>query len=264
MRLNLVQIIRLVTVPNTFIMKQYEAVIKVMQDNGGYATLGFLYQHVLKVPGCEWKTKTPYASIRRIVQDNRFFFRIKPGLWALKSHRSTVLKNLGIDETSSHNKQEEFNHSYYQGLIVEIGNMQGFQTFVPYQDKNKVFLSRRLSNCASLIEFYSFTYEHVVKRAITIDVTWFNSRNFPHSFFEIEHTTDIQNSLLKFVELQDFFTNFFIISAVDRKNEFQHKIGYNAFKDIKDRVRFVDYDYVSNLHSKSSQLYRLQKDGMIL
>jgi hypothetical protein len=61
-------------------MKQYEAVIKIMEENGGYATLGFLYQNVMKVPGVEWRTKTSFASIRRIVQDERFFFKIKPGL----------------------------------------------------------------------------------------------------------------------------------------------------------------------------------------
>ncbi|MDA8325306.1 MAG: hypothetical protein M0033_03715, partial [Nitrospiraceae bacterium] len=65
-------------------MKQHEAVIKVMEDNGGYATLGLLYQGVPKIEECAWKTKTPFASIRRIVQDDRFFFKIKPGLWALK------------------------------------------------------------------------------------------------------------------------------------------------------------------------------------
>jgi hypothetical protein len=69
-------------------MKQYEAVIKVMEENGGFATLGYLYHEVLKVPGVEWKTKTPFASIRRIVQDGRFFFKIKPGLWALLSHKN--------------------------------------------------------------------------------------------------------------------------------------------------------------------------------
>jgi len=63
-------------------MKQYEAVIKVMENNGGYATLGFLNQEVLKIKDCIWLTKTPFASIRRIVQDERFFFKIRPGLWA--------------------------------------------------------------------------------------------------------------------------------------------------------------------------------------
>ena len=51
-------------------MKQHEAVIKVMEQSGGFATLGYLNQEVLKVSGVEWKTKTPFASIRRIVQDN--------------------------------------------------------------------------------------------------------------------------------------------------------------------------------------------------
>lgn len=48
-------------------MKQYKAVIKAMEQNGGFATLGFLYQEALKIPGVEWKTKTPFATIRRIV-----------------------------------------------------------------------------------------------------------------------------------------------------------------------------------------------------
>lgn len=35
-------------------------------------------------------TKTPCATIRRIVQDTRFFFKIKPGLWALKSYKNKL------------------------------------------------------------------------------------------------------------------------------------------------------------------------------
>lgn len=58
-------------------MKQYDAVIKVMEENGGFATLKYLNENVLKVHGVEWKTKTPFASIRRIVQDYKFFFKIK-------------------------------------------------------------------------------------------------------------------------------------------------------------------------------------------
>lgn len=50
-------------------MKQHEAVIKIMEESGGYATLGYLNQEVLKVPDVIWNTKTPFASIRRIVQN---------------------------------------------------------------------------------------------------------------------------------------------------------------------------------------------------
>ena len=38
-------------------MKQHEAVIKIMEQNGGFATLGHLNQQVLKVPDVEWNTK---------------------------------------------------------------------------------------------------------------------------------------------------------------------------------------------------------------
>jgi hypothetical protein len=71
-------------------MKQHEAVIRIMEENGGYSTLGYLNQNVLLVKGCEWKTKTPFASIRRIVQDERFFFKIRPGLWALKTYKDKL------------------------------------------------------------------------------------------------------------------------------------------------------------------------------
>jgi len=240
-------------------MKQYEAVIKVMEENDGYATLGHLYQHVLGVPDVVWNTKTPFASMRRIVQDNRFFFKIKPGLWALKSHRDIVLKKFDIDEKSSEEKRQEFDHSYYQGLLVEIGNLRGFQTFVPYQDKNRMYLSNPLFKYTTLERFHNFTYEGIVRRAVTIDVTWFNERNLPDSFFEVEHTTDIQNSLLKFVELQDFYTNFSIVAPDNRLKEFEAKLSYTAFKAIKERIKFVDYERLSAYHSKIFELQEVQK-----
>ena len=240
-------------------MKQHEAVIKVMEENGGYATLGYLYQHVLDVPDVVWKTKTPFASIRRIVQDNRFFFKIKPGLWALKSHRGIVLKKFAIDEKSSEEKRQEFDHSYYQGLLVEIGNLRGLQTFVPYQDKNRMYLSNPLSKYTTLERFYGFTYEHIVRRAVTVDVTWFNERNLPNSFFEVEHTADIQNSLLKFVELQDFNTNFNIVAPDSRLKEFEAKLSYTAFNSIKGRVKFIDYEKLSVYHSRMFEFQEAQK-----
>jgi hypothetical protein len=74
-------------------MKQNKQVMKVMEDNGGYATLGYLYQNVNVK---DWKTKTPFASIRRIVQDSRFFFKIKPGLWALNDYKDKVLEKITL------------------------------------------------------------------------------------------------------------------------------------------------------------------------
>jgi hypothetical protein len=148
-------------------------------------------------------------------------------------------------------------------LLVEIGNFKGYRTFIPYQDKNKRYLSSPLSSYATLDSFYNFTYEDVIKRAVTVAVTWFNIRRYPHAFLEVEHTTDIQNSLLKFVELQDFHVDFVIVGAESRRQEFQTKINYTAFKDISDRVKFINYTYVSQLHAKSAELYELQRGGLL-
>lgn len=241
-------------------MRQYEAVLKVMKDNGGFATLGYLNENVLKIKGCEWKTKTPFASIRRIVQDERYFFKIKPGLWALKSYKEKLPFDVFPIENLSAQKKIELNHSYYQGLLVEIGNIKKFETFIPYQDKNKDFLGNKLGEIASVDKFYEFTYEHIIKRAITIDVSWFNTRKMPNTFFEVEHSTDIQNSLIKYVELQDFNSKFYIVANNAREREYNHKVSQNVFSSIKGRVRFMSYEKLSEWHAKAYEMHIVEND----
>jgi hypothetical protein len=236
-------------------MKQYEQVIETMRANGGFATLGYLNNNV---DVSNWKTKTPFASIRRIVQDNRFFFKIKPGLWALNESKDEILKQFNIQKTNSVSDKEQFNHTYFQGLLVEIGKIKSYQTYIPSQDKNKMFLKKPLKEIADINEIYEFSYQKIIKRAKTVDVIWFNERNMPASFFEVEHSTDIQNSLFKFYELQDFYSDFFIVSSIHRKKEFLDKISRSAFKNIEKRIQFIDYEYISNLHAKSMELYRLK------
>jgi len=239
-------------------MKQYEAVIKIMEKNGGFATLGFLNQEVLKIKECEWKTKTPFASVRRIVQDGRFFFRIRPGLWALKSYRNKLSEEIFPSKKQPVKKQEEYNHTYYQGLLVEIGNLRRYQTYVPNQDKNKLFLGRKLNEITSMSDIHKFTYDHIIKRAKTIDVSWFNTRNMPTNLFEIEHSTDIQNSLLKFVDLQDFYTGFFVVAHSIRAKDYTTKLSFVAFDGIRDRTKFLSYEQLSEWHTRTYQIITIE------
>ena len=237
-------------------MKQYNQVIQIMEANGGFATFGFLNQNV---DVTNWKTKTPFASIRRIVQDERFFFKIKPGLWALKSYKTKLPFNVLPSEKISNKQENEINHSYYQGLLVEIGNIKNLKTFVPYQDKNKMYLAKKLSDLVTVHKFYEFSYSELTRYAITVDVVWFNDRKMPSDFFEIEHSTDIKNSLSKFVELQDFYSKFYIVANNARKREFYDKLKMTSFRDVRERVKFLDYDNLSALHSKTFELYKTNK-----
>lgn len=232
-------------------MKQYEAVIQTLENLGGVATLGQLNQEVFKITDCEWKTKTPFASIRRIVQTNNNIYKIKPGLYGLEKLRKEN-ENRGIVVETNNNRDseifQEFNHSYYQGLLLIVGNLHRLLTYIPNQDKNKKFIdNRKLGQISTLHNLPHFSYDDMVRRSSTIDVIWLNNRKMPHSLFEVEHSTDIQNSLLKFDDLQDFYTRMIIVADKKREDEYLKKIRYSAFADLikNNRVSFLSYDVLT-------------------
>jgi hypothetical protein len=230
-------------------MTQTEQVINVMREKGGYSTLLEL-NHSVDVSS--WKSKTPFASIRRIVQVGPFF-KIRPGLWALNECRDKVLEKLNISPAKPKNN-EIFTHGYYQGLLVQIGNFHKLQTYVPAQDKNRKFLETPLNEMITVHAMYEFTYPKIIGRAKTVDVIWFNSRNMPNSFFEVEHTTDIQNSLDKFYELQDFCASFNIVADSARYNQFKDIISRSIYDEIRKRVSFQSYEKVVENYTKFSAL----------
>lgn len=245
-------------------MKQYEAVIETLERLGGIATLGQLNQEVFKITDCQWNTKTPFASIRRIVQERKEIYKIKPGLWALESHRKQLESNGFIVENARNAgslAMKEFNHSYYQGLLLEIGNSKKYFTYVPEQDKNKRYAGSTLQTMRTLNHIPAFSFQELVDRSATIDVIWFNERKMPSAFFEVEHSTDIQNSLLKFFDLQDFYTKMYIVADSKRQREFEKKLNYAAFKALVDnkRVKFLSYDSLNKLYKLAIENKKIQQ-----
>lgn len=228
-------------------MKQHEAVILTLEKLGGMATLGQLYHEVFKLSDCEWGTKTPFASIRRIVQIRPEILKIKPGLYALTRKRDELEANGFVAKNGKNQDPEEIqnsDHTYYQGLLLLLGKMKGFDCWSPNQDKKKQFLNSSLESLRTLQTLPSFSHPTIVKRSRTIDVIWFNRREMPSRFFEIEHSTDIQNSLLKFNDLRDFHTQMFIVSDLHKRKEFESKIRYSSFYDIRERVKFLSFDWL--------------------
>lgn len=230
---------------------QVDDIIEAMQKNGGFATLAYLNQNVNT---STWKTKTPFESIRCYLQRRDEFFRIQPGLWALTDSKESVLQKFQIKENEKE-PNEIFTHAYYQGLIVDIGNMKKLKTYVPAQDKNKLFLDKRLGDISTMTDIPDFTYQKITNRARTIDTIWFNEREMPTAFYEVEHSTNIINSLNKFFELQDFRARFCIVADKKRKNEFDDKISQSIYNPIKPYIDFIDYDTLAIQHTKMSELF---------
>jgi hypothetical protein len=222
-------------------MKQHDAVIQALDRLGGQSTLADLYVETMKIRDCEWKTKTPFASIRRIVQTRPEIFRIRPGLWALRSYQKKLGLVEGEGERASGDSIQN-SHTYFQGLLVTIGNFRAYQTFVPNQDKNRLFINKPLAVIRTLQELPAFSYDFIVRKSGSVDVIWFNDRQMPDSFFEVEHSTDIHNSLIKFADLQDFNSRMVIVADEHRLREYDDKLEKTVFKEIKNRIKFLGYN----------------------
>ena len=241
-------------------MNQQLAVLQTIERLGGIATLGQLYTEVFKIKDCDWNTKTPTASIRRIVQINKGIFKIKPGLYGLVNKKAELESRGVIAETEKNKDSEEvqsFGHTYYQALLLNIGKMRKFECWSPNQDRNKMFVNESLGSLRTLQTIPAFSYDALVKRSATVDVIWFNERKMPNSLFEVEHGTDMKNSLLKFNDLQDFHSRMVIVSSAVRKKEYESRIKFSAFNDIAKRVSFLSCEqlaknYESEIETSSS------------
>lgn len=102
-------------------MKQYEAVRLIIHNLGGMATLGQINQNLGSVKDCSWNTKTPFASVRRIVQTDKEIYKIKPGLYGLLDYKKKNDASGYSIEKEGEIEKSELNHSYYQGILLDIG-----------------------------------------------------------------------------------------------------------------------------------------------
>jgi hypothetical protein len=81
----------------------------------------------------------------------------------------------------------------------------------------------------------------------------------PYRFYEVEHSTNITNSLDKFYELQDFRADFYIIADESRKSQFNSLIERNIYSSIRDYVKFFSYDHLVNQYTKESELIQMDR-----
>lgn len=83
----------------------------------------------------------------------------------------------------------------------------------------------------------------------------------PAVFYEIEHSTDIQNSLLKFNDLRAFSAKMYIVADEKRKQEFIKKLAYSAFQELKknNRVFFLNYEKLVGIYENKMALYSLNE-----
>lgn len=227
-----------------------DAIEKVLLNNGYFAPLKTIYKEIWKYKDkSKIRGLTPDATIQKQVQVEDRFTKIGKGVYAL----TEFLDKLENSKNEFLKEPEKIRqHATIQGMLLEIGNDRAEITDTYTNDKKWVFENKTLGSLATLKSVPPFTYENIIKDSVSyVDVIWFNKRGFPSQIFEVEHSTDFRDALVKFTELQDFKTNFYCVSSFNRKSKFLKEKEKSAFHSISDRVDFLSYEQIEENYKKT-------------
>ena len=230
-----------------------EAIEKVLLANNYVAPLRKIYKEIVKYRPLTGKT--PFQTIQERVQRDPRFTRIGLGIYALTDYLDKLPTS-----PKPQNKEQEKEQAHYsiQGMLLEIGNVEGFDTYSP--NKNAIFDNKPLQQIMTLSEFPNFTYPNIIQSVRFIDVLWFNDRGFPRSAFEVEITPQFRNSLVKFGELCDFHTSFYLIADAKYCHKYENEISRAVFKEIKKRCLFTTLEQVTDMYFKSIEKQKVSAE----
>ena len=230
-----------------------EAIEKVLLANNYVAHLRKIYKEITKYRPLTGRT--PFKTIQERVQRDPRFTRIGLGIYALTEYLDKLPTS---PRPQSKEQEKEQTHYSIQGMLLEIGNTEGFDTYSP--NKNAIFDNKPLMQIMTISEFPNFTYPNIIQSVRFIDVLWFNARGFPAFAFEVEITPQFRNSLLKFSELSDFNTVFYLIAEADNQNKYQREISRAVFREVKGRSSFKTCDQVRDMYLKSIEKQRVSAE----
>ena len=102
-------------------------------------------------------------------------------------------------------------HTEAQGVLLDLGNLLGYDTYVA--NPSKKYKGKTLGELARLKEIPGFTYKETLDVVKNIDIIWFKGE-YPECCFEVEHTTNVKDGLLRLYQISPLKgIRFFIIST---------------------------------------------------
>jgi len=103
-----------------------EAIEKVLLANNYVAPLRKIYKEIVKYRPLTGQT--PFRTIQERVQRDPRFTRIGLGIYALTDYLDKLPTS---PKPQSKEQEKEQTHYSIQGMLLEIGNMEGFDTYSP-------------------------------------------------------------------------------------------------------------------------------------
>jgi hypothetical protein len=146
-------------------------------------------------------------------------------------------------------------HPHAETLLLELGNMLGFDTYT--SDPSKSHNGTPLSQIAKLNEMPQFTHKKILETAREIDVIWFRDE-FPAYCFEVEHTTNVKDGLLRLYQVRHLNAKFYIVAPHEVETKFLTEVAKDPFNQISSRYKFKSYEDLSLMHQIAKEYYQIK------
>lgn len=236
-------------------MTKVEAIEKVMEDNGGTASLDIIYKNITKYYPTAKDSREWEAGLRgvlyREIRNNRRFKKIGLSIYALADYQ---------EEKKPDSNDTIRMHSYIEGICLELGNFNGYLTYTA--DPSATYRDNlRLSDFATIQDLPVFSYDGIIHEAKRIDVIWFNKTGyaFPKRVFEVVDSIGTLNGAFnRSLQLQNFITEFYIVAPERHHEKYLQTLDLEIYRPQKSRFNFVNYDNILELYEATAKKNQIE------
>lgn len=233
-----------------------DVVAGALRDLGGTAHLRDINDHLAG----HAKTQTNPTwrdTIRRVVRQYSMFEPVLParsGVYRLVETETRAPQAQTIDGAD-----QEVNHSIAQGMLVSLGRLYGYETFVPAPDQTmRSFQGETLGSLVSIRDCAAAFPSRNLSRIRQIDVLWFDEDDdglFPVYAFEVEHTTRVKDGLDRLLKIPARYpAQLFVVAPGDKEEElFTRLLGQAPLSQHRHRFVFRRYQQLERLYNLATQ-----------
>jgi hypothetical protein len=158
-------------------------------------------------------------------------------------------------EHSLNVSEDEVRHSIkVQGALARIGELMGFQIWLPRPDRALVAKVWQPKSEGVLLDELPLSYDSKTLSTIRlIDVIWFKNRRSIARAFEVEHTTSIYSGILRMADLvalqPDIKIKMHSVAPFERQDKFLTEIRRPVFTymtnaRLSEMCTFISYDNI--------------------
>ena len=237
-------------------MTKVKAIIKVMEDNGGVASWKHIYDNIEAYYPAIKSSKKWQEGIRSVlyreIKNNKNFKKLGLGVFALHQYKQE-------QQIQDIKKDKIRMHSYIEGVMVELGNYEKFDTYCA--DPSAEFQENvTINQLTTIKDFPEFTYCDITKIAKRIDVIWFNKKGyqFPRKIIEVVNSIGtLGDSLSRMYQLKEFNTEFLLLHPQEHEQKIHARIKQEPYSIIADRFVTKNYDETIYYYNKKVEIEKL-------